>query len=100
MPEEVFLVLGKDTRAPALNAAMEACFGTGFDPVDDEAWGRISLRSSRKMKTLPTARREAQRRREGPQSEAAKARAKARASAEAYGAMGVLPPTRGPSVGW
>ena len=43
-PKEVFLVLGKHARAAALNAAMEACFGTGFGPMDDEARGRISLR--------------------------------------------------------
>ena len=47
LPEEVFLVLGKHTRAAALNATMEACFGTGFDPVDNNARGRISLRCSR-----------------------------------------------------
>ena len=49
LPKEVFLVLGKHTRAAALNAALEACFGTGFDPVDDEARGRISVRCSCKV---------------------------------------------------
>ena len=49
LPEDVFLVLGKHTRATALNGAMDACFGTGFEPVDDNAQGRISLRCSRKV---------------------------------------------------
>ena len=49
LPKEVFLVLGKHTRAAALNAALEACFGTGFDPVNSAARGRISLRCSRKV---------------------------------------------------
>ena len=42
-------VLGKHTRAAAFNATMEACFGTGFDPVDYDARGRISLKCSRKV---------------------------------------------------
>ena len=51
--EEVFLVLGKHTRATALNATLEACFGTGLDPVDNEVRGRISLRCSRKVADVP-----------------------------------------------
>ena len=49
LPEEVFLVLGNHTRAAAPNAATEARFGTAFDPVDNEARGRISLRCSCKV---------------------------------------------------
>ena len=49
LSEEIFLVLGKHTCATALNAAMEACFGAGFNPMDDEARGRFSLRCSRKV---------------------------------------------------
>ena len=42
-------MLGKHTCAAARNADMEACFGTGFDPMDDEPRRRISLRCCRKV---------------------------------------------------
>ena len=37
--EEVFWSQGKHTRAAALNATLQACFGAGFNLVDEEAWG-------------------------------------------------------------
>ena len=49
LPQQVFFLLGTHTCALALNATMEACFGTGFNPVDNDAGGRISLRCSRNV---------------------------------------------------
>ena len=103
--------LGKHTLVAALTAAMEACFGTWFDPVQNDARGRISLRCSRKVvgalrkgilvggrsvraeSEEPSDDEDVARRPKGGAKETrgSAARGKAWASAEAYGAMGVLP---------
>ena len=48
LPKEVFLVLGKPTRATASMSPWKPLWD-GVDPVDDEARGRISLRCFRKV---------------------------------------------------